>query len=64
MNIYTYSDSEAGMQNVSFDKLSELIQYIENFDPVGDSTGLIYENDTPILSYINRGGNLNFIKPL
>lgn len=53
MRIFTYSDSVAGMQNEEFTKLSEIIKYIEDFGHTGEesSTGIIYDNDKPILMY-------------
>ena len=57
---YTYSDSEAGMQNISFDKLSDLIAYIENFGSYGESCGIIFFNDNPILEYNSNFGGLFF----
>lgn len=53
MRTFTYSDSVAGMQNEKFSKLSELIKYLEDFGHAGEesSTGIIYDNDEPILMY-------------
>jgi hypothetical protein len=53
MRTFTYSDSVAGMQNEKFSKLSELIKHIEDFGHTGEegSTGIIYDNDEPILMY-------------
>lgn len=58
MKMYHYYDSADGAQSVKFTKLSELIKYIEDFE--GDysvyenSTGIIFENETPILSYYSE----------
>lgn len=50
--IFTYSDSEAGLQNVKFSHLSELINYIENFKHTGEpSIGCILQNEEIILEY-------------
>lgn len=57
---YTYSDSEAGEQDVVFETLSEIVKYIEDFDKVGESDGIIYQNDVPILSYSNREYGLSW----
>jgi len=53
MRTFNYSDSVAGMQNKKFNKLSELIKYLEDFRHTGEesSTGVIYDNDEPILMY-------------
>ena len=53
MRTFTYSDSVAGMQSVKFNKLSELIKYIEDFGHTGEesSSGIIYDNGDPILMY-------------
>lgn len=53
MRTFTYLDSVAGMQNEKFNKLSELLKYIEDLGHIGEesSTGIIYDNDNPILMY-------------
>lgn len=64
MKTFTYSDSVAGMQVEKFDKLSEIIKYIEDFGHVGEesSTGVIYENDDPILMYNSSPDGLSWQK--
>lgn len=41
------------MQVKKFEKLSEIIKYIEDFEHVGEesSMGIVYGNDEPILMY-------------
>ena len=51
---FSYSDSAAGMQSEAFNTLSEIVSYIEIFGYNGDSEGLIYQNDEPIVMYISR----------
>jgi hypothetical protein len=60
MKTYTYSDSEAGNQSVSFEKLSEMISYLENFSAVGESYGVIYQNEKPILEYHSNENGLSW----
>ncbi len=57
---YSYYDSEAGKQNETFPKLSELLKYIEDFEPKGNSEGTIYEDENPILEYVSENNNLTF----
>ena len=64
MKTFTYSDSIAGMQVEKFEKLSEIIKYIEDFEHVGEesSTGIIYCNDEPILMYNSSPDSLSWQK--
>jgi hypothetical protein len=55
---YTYYDSEAGMQNEKFYMLNLIIEYIENFNAINDSTGTIYQNGKELLRYENINNNL------
>ena len=57
---FTYSDSEAGMQSESFKSLSSIVKYIEDFGWNGDSEGIIYENEIPILSYSSKESGLQW----
>ncbi len=54
MKKFSYYDSEGGEQGVSFSKLSELIKYIEDFEPEGESIGTIYDGERPILNYASN----------
>ena len=60
--IYTYSDSVAGFQSERFNKLSEIVKYIEDFDHEGEETsvGIIYENENPILMYVSSPDSFNW----
>jgi hypothetical protein len=58
---YTYSDSEAGLQNLTFDKLSDLIAYIEEFEPNQDSYGIIFCNEKELLQYQSNCEYLIFL---
>ena len=62
MKKFTYSDSVAGSQTESFDKLSEITKYIEDFEHEGDeaSVGIIYEDNNPILMYVSLPDNFNW----
>ena len=51
---FTYSDSEAGMQNETFTSLSSIVKYIEDFGYNGDSDGIVFQNEEPILSYSSK----------
>ncbi len=55
---FTYSDSVAGMQSETFTLLSEIVKYIESFGWNGDSEGVIFQNDEPILEYVSREDSL------
>lgn len=57
---FTYSDSEAGMQSETFKSLSSIVKYIEDFGWNGDSEGIIYENEIPILSYSSKEPGLQW----
>lgn len=57
---YTYTDSEAGLQSVSFEKLSELIAFIEDFGYYGDSDGVVSFGEDEILAYESRQDGLTF----
>ena len=57
---FTYSDSEAGMQSETFKSLSSIVKYIEDFGCNGDSEGIIYENEIPILSYSSKESGLQW----
>lgn len=57
---FTYSDSEAGMQSETFKSLSSIVKYIEDFGWNGDSEGIIYENEIPILSYSSKESGLQW----
>ena len=57
---FTYSDSEAGMQSESFKSLSSIVKYIEDFGWNGDSEGIVYENETPILSYSSKESGIQW----
>lgn len=57
---FTYSDSEAGMQSESFKSLSSIVKYIEDFGWNGDSEGIIYENEIPILSYSSKESGIQW----
>ena len=59
---FTYSDSEAGMQSESFKSLSSIVKYIEDFGWNGDSEGIIYENEIPILSYSSKESGIQWVK--
>lgn len=51
MTIYTYSDSEAGMQRESFNSFSEIIAHIESFDYTQDSDGVVFQDGKAIIEY-------------
>ena len=51
---FTYSDSEAGMQNETFTSLSSIVKYIEDFGYNGDSDGIVFQNEEPILLYSSK----------
>ena len=55
---YTYYDSEAGMQNEKFYMLNLIIEYIENFNAINDSSGTIYQDGIELLRYENINNNL------
>ena len=57
---FTYSDSEAGMQSETFKSLSSIVKYIEDFGWNGDSEGIIYENEIPILSYSSKESGIQW----
>ena len=57
---FTYSDSKAGMQSESFKSLSSIVKYIEDFGWNGDSEGIIYENEIPILSYSSKESGIQW----
>lgn len=52
--MYTYWDNVAGKQNESCENLSEIIGYIEKFGWHGDSEGVIFEGEEPLLWYTSR----------
>ena len=60
--IFTYTDSEAGKQTEQFAKLSEIISYLENFNPNGDSEGVVYQNNEPIFEYKSENNLLSYRK--
>lgn len=63
-NSFSYIDSIAGKQNETFGKLSEIVKYIEDFGFHGDfeqSTGVVYKNDNPILSYVSNKDSFEWI---
>jgi hypothetical protein len=53
MKKFTYSDSVAGMQSCTFNRLSEVISHIEDFGHNGDSDGVVFQDGVPILMYIS-----------
>lgn len=59
---FTYSDSEAGNQKDVFTTLSEIVKFIEDFGWNGDSEGIIFQNDEPILEYVSRQDSLTWRK--
>lgn len=58
---YTYADREAGNQDVSFDKLSELIAYIEEFGYHGDSDGRVFFGNDEIFGYESREDGITWV---
>lgn len=60
INKFTYSDSVAGVQHESFKSLSEIIKYIEEFGYYGDSEGVVFESDKPVLEYVNRENGITW----
>lgn len=59
---FNYTDSEAGKQTDKFDTLSEVIAHIENFGWNGDSEGVIFQNEEPIIEYVSRENELSWRK--
>ena len=59
---FTYTDSEAGKQNEVFNTLSEIVKYIEDFGYNGDSEGMIFQDDEPILEYVSRENGMYWRK--
>lgn len=53
-SIFTYADSQAGIQQEKFNSLSSIVKYIEDFGWNGDSEGVIFQNEEEILEYISR----------
>lgn len=62
MKNFNYTDSEAGKQTEKFNTLSEIIAHIENFGWNGDSEGVIFQIEEPILEYISRENGLTWRK--
>ena len=62
MKTFNYTDSEAGTQKEKFNTLSEIIAHIENFGWNGDSEGVIFQNEDPILEYVSRENRLTWKK--
>jgi len=58
--MYTYLDSIAGLQTKKFEKLSEIIKYIEDFGHHSEkeSSGCVYFNETPIIMYTSSGNGV------
>ena len=61
MKNFTYSDSEAGTQTEKFNTLGDIIAHIENFGWNGDSEGVIFQNEEPILEYVSHENGLTWI---
>lgn len=59
---FSYTDSEAGKQNETFETLGEIVKYIEDFGYNGDSEGTIFQNDEPILEYVSRENGIYWRK--
>ena len=59
---YTYSDSVAGLQSEEFEKLSDIIKYLEDFGWYGDSEGIIFQNNENILEYESRENGITWKK--
>lgn len=57
---FTYSDSEAGMQSETFKSLSSIVKYIEDFGWNGDSDGIVFQNEEPILSYSSKESGIQW----
>lgn len=57
---FTYSDSEAGMQNETFTILSSIVKHIEDFVYNGDSDGIVFQNEEPILSYSSKESGIQW----
>lgn len=60
---YTYTDSLAGMQTLKAEKLSTVIQHIEDFGWHGDSQGYVLQNGKPILEYLSLKDKLQWYLP-
>lgn len=63
-DIFTYYDSESGLQLVKFTNLSELIKYLRNFKPKGNSEGVIYKNGQELITYESENNSLTFYGPM
>lgn len=62
MRTFNYTDSVAGKQIEKFNTLSEIIAHIENFGWNGDSEGIIFQNEEPILEYVSHENGLTWRK--
>lgn len=60
---YTYTDSLAGTQALTVDKLSAAIKHIEDFGWHGDSQGYVLQNGKPILEYLSLEDKLQWYIP-
>ena len=60
MPIYTYSDSESGLQAEEFAKLSALIEHIEKFPNPSNSAGIINQNGKGLIGYFSDDQGLTF----
>lgn len=63
-SLYSYTDSLAGTQTITFTKLSAIIQHIEDFGHAGEeeSGGVIYQDGTSLLIYTSKPDNLSWSK--
>lgn len=60
--VFTYQDSEAGMQHEKFNSLEELIDHIKSFGYIEESDGKVYKDNEPILEYVSREKGLSWSK--
>jgi len=60
IEIYTYFDSLAGAQDIEMESFKDLVEYLQDFKPEGDSDGTIYRNGIAYAGYSSRDGKLTF----